>query len=303
MAYTGTTPPEGYTGILRRAGKMNIIPGRMEWAKYEIVNEGLVKACVVANPSGPAIPVPNTRPLLCRPTIIIGQEEAQWLETLLNEGKKVQTKMISVSQYLPGLKSLNVIGLIEAPSEDILLITAHIDSVPESPGAVDNASGVEGMLRVAERLLNSEPEGGWPFKIAFVGFGCEEWYLLGSTYYLFEAMDQGIHKNIKMCINLDMIGQGEKITFRIGTELLRKQFSLWFKQSRFSNYDIITDVPYASTDYWPFFYQGIPGIDILVLPYKYYHQPLDTFDCIELAQIEIISEMISEFIYWSATQS
>jgi len=71
-----------------------------------------------------------------------------------------------------------------------LLIAAHYDTVPGSPGADDNASGLAVMLEVARRLSAvplSRP-------VRFIGFCLEEEDLLGSLAYAahLRATDQEI---------------------------------------------------------------------------------------------------------------
>ena len=51
-----------------------------------------------------------------------------------------------------------------------LIIGAHYDTTPNSPGANDNGSGVAAALVVAEELSDDE----LPFDLRFVLFGSEE---------------------------------------------------------------------------------------------------------------------------------
>ena len=76
-----------------------------------------------------------------------------------------------------GVEGLNLI--LEVPGAEAgppALIGAHYDSVPGSPGADDNASGVAVMLELA-RLLAEEP----PRRpVQLVAFDLEEWGMRGS---------------------------------------------------------------------------------------------------------------------------
>lgn len=89
----------------------------------------------------------------------------------------------------------NVVALppkLEAP---ITLVGAHYDSVPGSPGADDNASGLAVMLELARapELKNKA--------LGFVGFNCEEDGLLGSENFV--ADYQG---PIRLAHILEMVG-------------------------------------------------------------------------------------------------
>ena len=67
-----------------------------------------------------------------------------------------------------------------------IIVGAHFDSVPGSPGADDNASGVAVLLELA-RILNDRK---WNHTVEFIGFHMEEWYMVGSKAYV-EKLEQG----------------------------------------------------------------------------------------------------------------
>jgi hypothetical protein len=56
--------------------------------------------------------------------------------------------------------------------EPHVLVGAHIDTVPGSPGANDNASGVGVLVAMAHQLADEMPT--FPFGVVLVGFGAEE---------------------------------------------------------------------------------------------------------------------------------
>ncbi len=98
----------------------------------------------------------------------------------------------------------NVVGTLPGLSrpDDIVLLTAHVDSVPSgslAPGADDNASGTVGVLLAAEILAQYE----WDCTLRFVAFTGEEQGLLGSAAYATDAYNNG--DNILGVLNLDMI--------------------------------------------------------------------------------------------------
>ncbi|MCC3415563.1 MAG: M20/M25/M40 family metallo-hydrolase [Microcoleus sp. PH2017_29_MFU_D_A] len=80
-----------------------------------------------------------------------------------------------------------------------ILIAAHYDTVPQSPGADDNATGVAAVLEVA-RLLGSRPT---PRTLQVAFFDREEIGLLGSLAF---AGSPARLKNLQGAIVLDMIG-------------------------------------------------------------------------------------------------
>src|ERR1700677_5176672 len=70
-----------------------------------------------------------------------------------------------------------------SPSEARILIGAHFDSVPNTPGADDNASAVAVMLAAAKAL-------GMRRDVMYVAFNAEEFDLAGSREFVKEMAGQ-----------------------------------------------------------------------------------------------------------------
>lgn len=83
---------------------------------------------------------------------------------------------------------------------DVVLLGAHLDSVPAGPGINDNASGVSLALTLAERLAaEGEADG---LRVAF--WGAEELGLVGSGAYV-KSLSQEEVARIAGYVNLDMV--------------------------------------------------------------------------------------------------
>jgi len=74
----------------------------------------------------------------------------------------------------------NVVALPPAPQGPLTLVAAHYDSVPNCPGADDNASGLAVMLECARTLSLRGPNP----RLGFVAFNAEEDGLLGSRDFV-----------------------------------------------------------------------------------------------------------------------
>ena len=85
-------------------------------------------------------------------------------------------------------------------SDERIIIGAHFDSVPDSPGADDNASGVAVMLELARILAGRE----WNHMVEFIGFHMEEWKMIGSSAYVEKLKRQNIR--VRGMISLEMVG-------------------------------------------------------------------------------------------------
>ena len=100
-----------------------------------------------------------------------------------------------------GVEGLNLV--LELPGREAgppILIGAHYDSVPGSPGADDNASGVAVLLELAALLAHSPPRQ----PVWLVAFDLEEWGMRGS-----QALAQELRRNGPRplwMLSLEMLG-------------------------------------------------------------------------------------------------
>ncbi len=85
-----------------------------------------------------------------------------------------------------------------------LVLGAHYDAFPGSPGANDNGSGVAVALTLLNHLLDTE----WNYAIDFCFFDQEEAGLIGSSSYAQQFLIR--NKHLAM-INLDVEGTGEEV--------------------------------------------------------------------------------------------
>ncbi|NJL97505.1 MAG: M28 family peptidase [Synechococcaceae cyanobacterium SM2_3_2] len=81
-----------------------------------------------------------------------------------------------------------------------ILVGAHFDAVPASPGADDNASGVAVLLELAHYFHHHPPR----CPVYLVAFDREERGLLGSMAYA--AYLHNHHQKIRLMLSLEMVG-------------------------------------------------------------------------------------------------
>ncbi len=81
-----------------------------------------------------------------------------------------------------------------------VVVGAHFDAVPGSPGADDNGTGTVGVLEIARALADVETE----MSFVFITFDSEEQGLNGAWHYAGDAADRG--DSIICMLNMDMIG-------------------------------------------------------------------------------------------------
>lgn len=99
-------------------------------------------------------------------------------------------------------RTRNVVAQTKTGStSNVVMVGAHLDSVPEGPGINDNGSGVAAVLETAVQLGSSPPVRN---AVRFAFWGAEELGTLGSTKYV-EGLDVEALKDIGLYLNFDML--------------------------------------------------------------------------------------------------
>ena len=95
-----------------------------------------------------------------------------------------------------------ILNLNSLENADIppILIGAHYDAVPGTPGADDNATGVAVLLEMAEVFANNPLK----YPVRLVAFDLEEYGLLGSTAYAQYLKENG--QKLRLMLSLEMLG-------------------------------------------------------------------------------------------------
>ena len=107
-------------------------------------------------------------------------------------------------------KARNVIAQTKTGStSDVVMLGAHLDSVPAGPGINDNGSGVAAVLETAVQLGNS-PQVHNAVRFGF--WGAEELGLIGSRNYV-ESLDLDALKRIALYLNFDMLASPNSAYF------------------------------------------------------------------------------------------
>jgi len=87
-----------------------------------------------------------------------------------------------------------------APSAPLVILGAHFDSVPGSPGADDNASGVAVLLEAARILSGLSLRS----PVVYCAFNLEELNMIGSTHFAKRLKSHGL--KVAAMVSLEMLG-------------------------------------------------------------------------------------------------
>jgi Zn-dependent M28 family amino/carboxypeptidase len=103
------------------------------------------------------------------------------------------------------------VNLLTAPRPDrpelpLVIVAAHYDSTPDSPGADDNASAVAALMELADALgPRLDGPGPWHARIQLAAYDQEEAGLIGSA-----AHAAGIKEPLRGMISLEMLGYADR---------------------------------------------------------------------------------------------
>ena len=215
----------------------------------------------------------------------------------------------SVKSATQWIMSQNVVGYLEtADSENengYIVIGAHYDhvgtkkiddSVEIFNGADDNASGVAGILEIAEKLQAGEK---LKYNVIFAAFGAEEMGLLGSREFC-NNPPVPLEK-IMLMVNLDMIGRMDSSNHVfINTVDATDRFNPVSDVVKVLHPDLniafALDSYLQGSDHTSFFNKKIPAIFFTTGTHKDYHKSTDTPDSINYRGTKQLLDFVYDFV-------
>jgi aminopeptidase YwaD len=179
------------------------------------------------------------------------------------------------------------------PGEPHLVVGAHLDTVPQAPGAEDNASGVGVVLAVAEAVAPRRTR----LPVVFVLFGAEEPrgetdadHHYGSRRYV-RSLGPRRRAAVRGMVSLDRVGVGDVVPIgsaQVGPDPVADALGA---AARRVGVPVVRGYD-RSSDHWQFVLAGLPAARIGSTPYAGYHSPQDTPDVVEPAQLERAGRLV-----------
>ena len=174
------------------------------------------------------------------------------------------------------------------PRQPHLVVGAHLDTVPQAPGAEDNASGIGVLLALARTDLHAR------LPVLLVAFGAEEPrgstdadHHYGSRHYV-ASLGPAEHQAVRGMVSLDRVGVGQVVPVGAATgaptELVRA--------ARRAGVPVTAETGQRSSDHWSFVRAGLPGLRIGSTPYPEYHSPADRARVVERAQLDRVGRLV-----------
>jgi aminopeptidase YwaD len=205
----------------------------------------------------------------------------------IGNGQTAHLKIVAES--LPAT-SRTIMGLKDGPSNAKITIMAHFDTMVDTPGATDNATGAAAMLELAASLAGRD----LPVGLEFIAFGDHEYYGYSDGMYVEQRGAQ--MKDIILAINMDFIGA------RLGTNnitLISESPALRQKVEK-----VVTGYPgVVWVDPWPqsnhstFAWRGVPSAAFCATgSTMLHHQPIDTIEWVDSAKLAEVVQLVEEII-------
>jgi Zn-dependent M28 family amino/carboxypeptidase len=178
-----------------------------------------------------------------------------------------------------------------------LLVGAHLDTVPQAPGAEDNASGVAVVLELAR--LTADQGSGLP--VVFVAFGGEEprgsgdnLHHFGSTAMV-EQMSAAQRRGLVGMVALDRVGVGTSVPVCTGGLGPRTVQTALLRTARRDRIPVQSCVN-ALRDHWSFEKAGIAAARVGGTPYAAYHSAADVPSVVNRAQLRRSGQLLWDWL-------
>jgi len=242
----------------------------------------------------------------------------------LSEGAEVTLEVSALSETR---KTTNVVAQSKTGgTDDVVMVGAHLDSVPEGPGVQDNGTGSGAILEMAIQLqeqfgVNNAGDDSLTNAVRFGWWGAEEFGLLGSIDYVSNLTADELDQ-LGVYMNFDMIGSPNYVRFVYdgdGSDLppqiavppesaaVERVFNDYFASQGLATEATVIG---QRSDHFAFCVSGVPcgglftGAEGIKTPEQVavyggtageqydqcYHQACDTFDNISLTGLDEMSD-------------
>lgn len=217
---------------------------------------------------------------------------------------------------------------------EIVLIGAHYDTVPESPGANDNGSGVAVLLELSRWVAHAQPR--WKRTVRFVAFVNEEppWFQteqMGSRVYARACREAG--EDIRAMVSLETMGYYDEapgsqqfpsplfylfyprrgdfigLVSNFGSRPLLHKVSRAFRSATdlpaecCATFAAVPGVDWSDHgSFWREGYRAMMVTDTAPYRYPHYHRPSDTPDKIDYARLAEVTRGMQRVIQLLANE-
>jgi hypothetical protein len=221
---------------------------------------------------------------------------ARWVEQRLSAyGYHVQRQRLRVPKGVswgvpvPAGPTWNVVARPRSlrDGQRYLVVGAQLDTVPQAPGAEDNASGVAVLLELARLAAAGDTR----LPVVFVAFAGEEprgpgddQHHFGSTAMV-TRLSEASRRALRGMVSVDRVGVGRVVpicTGGLGSRDVQKQLERAARQLEIA---VRSCQDNRSSDHWSFEKAGLAAARVGSTPYAEYHSAADLPGVVNTAQL------------------
>lgn len=238
------------------------------------------------------------------------QRAVDWVaDELESQGFRVRTQVfdapagVSWGVPVPAGRSVNVVASPRGlrPTDPHVVVGAHLDTVPQAPGAEDNGSGIGVLMAAAAATADRETR----LPVVWVAFGAEEPrgptdadHHYGSRAYV-DSLGPAQRRAVRAMVALDRVGVGDRVPVGSAEESDPVQQALLRAAER-ADVPTIPDPFQRSSDHWSFVRAGLPGARLGSTPYAGYHSASDVPSVVDTEQLERVGRLVLAWLAPSA---
>jgi len=215
-------------------------------------------------------------------------------EFLFNEFKSFGLNIEYFEWKKGGYEGKNIIATLPGEDNSTVIISAHYDSYPTSPGADDDGSGIACLLMIAKIISN------YKFKhtVKFVAFSGEKQGMLGSQVYVKYLYENG--EDVIADINVDTVAHTESKKGGEFIRVLSDEASLWITdiaEEMSYKYDIGLSLfrhgNFPAGDHQSFIDYGYEAVFFVEYDFNTnMHTPNDTVEHINITYLEKVCRLM-----------
>jgi aminopeptidase YwaD len=184
----------------------------------------------------------------------------------------------------------NVVARRAGRQAERLVLLAHLDSMHNTPGAIDNASGVAVLLALAERLAACD----LPLGLEWIVVNGEENGGLGDAEYLRRRGDS--LEQVLAVINVDGVG-GQVGANSLTVMGASQAFQDLIAQVHQRYPGIVWVDPWYESDHTAFLSRGVPCIPLSSVGVANNHLPSDSGEWISPAKLSEAMSLITDIVH------
>ncbi len=234
------------------------------------------------------------------------QQAADWVaERFIDLGYDVVRQEVNVPSGnswgidVPAGRTPNIIASPAGFDDEVphRIVGAHLDTVPQAPGAEDNASGVAVMLELARLHVSDDRP------VRFIAFTSEEprgpgdnMHHFGSQAYV-KRLSASEREAMRAMVSLDRVGvRARAVPLCIGGSGTKRVRGQLVRSARDADIPTTTCADNRASDHWSFERSDLPSARVGSVPYAAYHSARDLPRVVDGRQLQRVGATMTAWL-------